>query len=119
MKAKTRATAGSQDALVRRLTEAAAHHEHLRDVWSKSAVDLRESVAWVDAAPDRIAFYERKHPGRPWSDVRAYNQASIRHSEATAHEHTEMAQTIREALGLLSPNATASATPNPEDSHGS
>ena len=99
--------AGSQDALVRRLIEAAKHHEHLKTVWERSAADCRESIAWVDADASRIAGYESDHPGKPWVDVRAYNEASIRHSEATAHQHAEISLAIREALVLLSPNAPA------------
>lgn len=109
--------AGSQDALVRCLREAAAHHAHLRGVWSKQATDCRESVAWVDASPDRIRDYEASHPGKPWADVRAYNEASIRHMESTAHQHAAMADAITEAAGMLSPNAPASATAGEEDSH--
>ena len=108
-----------QDGLVRRLTEAAAHHKHLRDVWQKSAADCRDSIAWFDADPSRIAGYESDHPGKPWADVKAYNEASIRHRESTAHQHATMAEAITEALEYLSPNAAPSATPNPEGHHGS
>ena len=115
---KPDAKAGSQDGLVRRLTEAAAHHQHLRDVWQKSASDCRGSIAWFDADPSRIAGYESDRPGMPWAYVKAYNEASIRHQESTAHQHATMAEAIREALEYLSPNASPSATPNPKDDHG-
>lgn len=101
------ASIGKCHGLIPRLAEAAAHHEHLHRVWSKSAVDARDSVAWVDSDAARIADYEARNPGKPWADVKAYNEASIRHQETTAHQHAEMAHAIRGAIMILHPNAKA------------
>ena len=99
--------------LVRRLAEAAVHHEDQWQVWEHSWQETKKSLDWLTAHPEQIEEMQARL-GSNWAQVKLHNLQSIKWARKQAALHKNRAAAIRSAVVALHPvvppNDPSSAT---------
>ncbi len=86
--------------LIERLSALASYHKENADAWRNTSATCRESMAWIEADPERIARYEESNKTF-WAEAKAYNLKCLEWDDIQAAAAQDRADTCLAAVELL------------------